>query len=663
MRSFCLILAFCLVAGSCVATVILRDEAGVDGLRFGHCVSAFENQNGGGSWGLLVGAPGYQAAGQDAGRVYLWFGGTQLRLNADRTWTGQPGEQFGHAVARIGDVNGDGIPDFAVGAPHADNAGENAGRVYIFYGGDPISQTPDLILEGRRPGEHFGWSITALGDFNGDGRDDFAVGAPFSNAGAMENGAVYVFYGRNGHPHTTASLELSGPLAYEHFGWSVAGVERFLGGNARCLAVGAPSTGSGAGLRQGAVYVYQGTTSPNPGPNTTANLVLQSSAVETASNAFGYSVAGIGNFGGSIAPDLAVGIPYYSGGGIDRGRVEIFFGGTDANSNTDRYANGATAGDRFGWSVAGVGDVVGSSLADVLVGAPYDNTHGINAGRAFLWAGGSENVANAGTLPVVNRVGLRTDTEAGDLFGWWVAWAGDSDDDGQDDYMVAAPAANITNNATAGWTRLVDSSGLTVPVLLGAWHCAWTAEGAVSATLELHGSVSSVTRTVFERHDTGTGITAVLHDGSLVAGGSVQIQGQQLHLLDRDAAYQLAGEPIYGLTLHLEDGAILQRDGLPGPAGPMPPARVQFLPAQPNPFNPRTSLRFQAPMGAAVQLQLYDLRGRLLGTLHSGTATGGWQDIVWDGRDARGVDQPAGIYLARLRADRTEHVVRVMLAR
>jgi hypothetical protein len=663
VRSVPLILLSCLLGGGALGAEHLRDESGVSGLAFGTSISALEDQNGDGAWELLVGAPNYQAAGQNAGRVYLWFGGTQLRLNADRTWSGSGGERFGHAVARIGDVNGDGIGDFAVGAPYANNAGAEAGRVYIFYGGNPISGTPNLILEGRRPGERFGWSIAAVGDFNGDGRDDFIVGAPFSNAGALENGAAYVYYGRAGGPNTTPDLELTGAEAYERFGWAVTGAGRFLGGQARCLAVGAPSTGAGAGTRQGTVYVYQGTTVSHPGPNTTADLVLRSNAVSVADNAFGYSVAGIGNFGGSSDPDLAVGIPTYSGGGANRGRVEIFFGGVGASSTAARYANGANSGNQFGWSVAGVGDIAGSSLADVVIGAPFDNTHGSQAGRAFIWTGGSNNVENAGSLPTVSRGGIMPGTEAGDQFGYWCAWAGDLDGDGQDDYVVGAPVGNISNNATAGWVRVIDSSGDVVPVLLGPWSAAWRDDGSLEATVALAGAAHTVSRVRFERRDLVTGVVALLHDGPPAAGAAANVTDQQLLLRDRDAAYQLRGEPRYAFVLELADGTTLARDDLPGPSGPLPSAPVELGPARPNPFNPRTTFSFRAPAGTVTSLRLFDLRGRELRALHAGTASGAWQQVSWDGRDQQGRDAAAGIYLARLEAGAIQRTVRVVLAR
>ena len=67
-------------------------------------------------------------------------------------------------MSRIGDVNGDGRDDWAVGAPFANNAGAEAGRVYVYYGADPLPTEPDLVLEGPIAGIRFGWSVAADGE-------------------------------------------------------------------------------------------------------------------------------------------------------------------------------------------------------------------------------------------------------------------------------------------------------------------------------------------------------------------------------------------------------------------------------------------------------------------------------------------------------------------
>ncbi len=659
----------------------LRDATGTSVLQFGASAALVGDQDGDGAAEILVGAPGYQAQGQDAGRAYLWFGGSDLTLDAQHVWTGSDGEHFGHAVACIGDVNDDGTDDFAVGAPYADNAGSEAGRVYVFYGGAPLPATPDLVLEGPAANGRFGWAIAAAGDLNGDGRDDLAVGAPYTDTAGFETGATHIYYGAAGGPATTPDLTLSGQVAYEHLGWSLAGAGAFLGGNAHCLAVGAPSHDTAGSLIQGRVYVYQGTTSPNPGPDATADLILQSSATASADNEFGYSIAAIGSFDGDGDPDLAVGIPFYAGGGLERGRVEIFLGGLDADGQADRTADGPAAGSRFGWSVAPAGDRVGSGLPDVLIGAPYDDALGADAGRAFIWAGGSGDVGDADSLPLADRGdGLAPGTMSGDRFGFWCAGGADLDGDGALDHVIGAPAANLTSLATAGWLRVNDTSGTVVPALLSGWTCAWTDAGAVLGTATVGAPREAVARVTVVRHDLARGRQAVVFDGAPAphlpadapgtppggaAGALVALGGGQLSLADPDAALQTAGAVAYHLALRDADQAVLGAATLAGPDGPAPDARAltALAPPMPNPANPRTVLRFRARAGEAAVLRVVDLRGRLVRTLHAGAATGAWQQVAWDGLDAAGRPAPSGAYLIGLDAAGTMRQARVMLAR
>jgi hypothetical protein len=647
VRTFLLILSIsCLLAGYAAATVHLRDEAGAAGLSLGAAVDALGDQDGDGRPELLIGAPGYQQSGQDAGRLSLWFGSDRFALNADRTWVGAPGERFGHAVAAVGDLDGDGREDFAVGAPDADNAGADAGRVYIFLGADPLPGAADIVLDGPQPGGRFGWSIAGLGDFDGDGRDDLAVGAPYTSTAHLQGGAVYVYFGGSGGVPTTPDLVLSSHLAYEHLGWSVAGPGAFLGGGVATLAAGAPSHDTAASAIAGAVYIYRGSSVPNPGPDATADLVLRSDAATTADNEFGFSVAAVGSFDGDGDPDLAVGAPFYDGSGINRGRVEIFFGGADADDASDRHADGPSSYSRFGWSVAGAGDITGSSLADVLVGAPYDDTLASDAGRAFLWPGGYGDIADADVLPAVDRTGLVAATAADDLFGYWCAGAGDVDGDGDDDYLVGAPGGNVTTNAVAGWVRLIDSSGTAVAAIAGGWSCRWDRDGGATGALQLLVPAARVAHVSLVRWSPGDA-PVVVYSGAPTTGAPVAPGDGGLVCRDV-AADGVAGSPTYDLTLTLDDGNLVQLAAL---AGPSPVAGDLLLTeAFPNPFNPATTVRFLATAGEPVRVEVHDLRGRLVRRLLTGAAVGAWQSATWDGRDGRGAAMPAGVYMVSLRS-------------
>src|SRR5207247_7061991 len=105
---------------------------------------------------VLAGGPRNAAAGPDAGRAYAFFGGRSLGATADLTLTGErAGDQLGFAVSVAGDVNRDGFADVLVGAPGNDAAGPDAGRAYVYDGARAPDGVADRVLTGERAGDEF----------------------------------------------------------------------------------------------------------------------------------------------------------------------------------------------------------------------------------------------------------------------------------------------------------------------------------------------------------------------------------------------------------------------------------------------------------------------------------------------------------------------------
>ncbi len=116
-----------------------------------------------------------------------------------QTINGTPGSQyFGTSVSPIGDADGDGFEDFAVGDPRDPEAGATyaPGGVYVYSGFTGALHHHVQISASSTYFKNFGRSVCGLGDVNGDGRADYAVGA--NTLGTDFRGRVYVKSGSTG---------------------------------------------------------------------------------------------------------------------------------------------------------------------------------------------------------------------------------------------------------------------------------------------------------------------------------------------------------------------------------------------------------------------------------------------------------------------------------
>jgi hypothetical protein len=195
--------------------------------RLGRALSTAGDVDGDGYDDLIVGASstpdGESVDDYDFGKVYLipghaagWSHDVDVESVASASFLGvSMGERAGRAVSSTGDVNGDGLDDILVGAAYApDGYGTEEGRAYLLLGGtagwglDTSLSEADVRFISEADDSRFGAALAILGDIDGDGLDDLAVGAPdYPPTYYTEQGRATLFLGRDPweNPTTTAS--------------------------------------------------------------------------------------------------------------------------------------------------------------------------------------------------------------------------------------------------------------------------------------------------------------------------------------------------------------------------------------------------------------------------------------------------------------------------
>jgi len=393
---------------------------------FGRDVENIGDLDGDGVNDLAVGALNDDDGGTDRGAVYILFMNPNGTVKSEQKISDTAGgftgtlvfqDFFGSSVANLGDLDGAGpsVLALAVGAfgdgPGA-GGGFGSGAVYIlFLNSAGIVQSHFKIANGVTnfgsplgAGDGFGIAVANMGDIDGDGVNDLAVGADLDDDGFFDAGAVYiVFLNSNGTVKSVQKLSSTQGGATGLFrqqdqtGRSVANMGDLdgAGPSVVALAVGAVD-GEGpdppAFPNRGAVHILFLNSN---------GIVIQSQKISNVDGGFGGTiqngdgfaiVENIGDLDEDGVNDLAVGALGDDDGGADRGAVWIVFLNSDGTVKSEQKISD-TAGnfngvldnqDSFGTNIANMGDLDGDGVTDLAVGAQGDDDGGLNKGAVWI---------------------------------------------------------------------------------------------------------------------------------------------------------------------------------------------------------------------------------------------------------------------------------------
>ena len=350
-------------------------------------------------------------------------------------------DQFGRALAVLGDVTGDGVDDFVVGAPWKDEAypRTNVGEVVLVSGA-----TRQIVCRAHHPdsaaSDYLGVSVAAIGDVSGDGVGDFAAGAYYDdNARGGDAGSVFLFSGAD--CSWVRTLIDDDGQAQDWLGYSVAGPGDVNGDGVPDVAAGASRDDVGTLVNAGSVVVFSGA------DGSTIRKLTDPAA--EGSDQLGLRLAALGDIDGDGVRDLAMGVPFQ--GPNNFGRVVLFSGATGAHiRNVSDTVNEGQ--DYFGESVAGIDDVDGDGVPDILVGAINDDDGGAppDSGKVVIVSGADGTVI---------RTLTDSDRQISDRLGASVADAGDRNGDGVPDVVAGAKEDDVVNGITTNEGSVILFSG------------------------------------------------------------------------------------------------------------------------------------------------------------------------------------------------------------
>jgi hypothetical protein len=324
----------------------------------GGTLAALGDADGDGASEFLVGAFG-RASGRGRVLVARPHAGEPLACRDGQ----HAGELAGLALAPLGDLDGDGAPEWIVGAPGARPHGERSGAVRIYSG-----RSGRLLcgFDGEAANDEFGAAVAGVADFDLDGKPDFLVGAPGTSRKGYQLGRAALYSGAT----LTVARLWGGDAGEDRFGSVVADLGDVDADGHGDVAISGQQV---LGPRPGYVRVYSGID----------GLLIGLYGGEQPGDAFGSAIASLDDVDGDGKGELAIGAYLASEHAPGAGEVRLI---SVRDGKIVWRLQGERAGDALGSALAALADLDGDGVRELAIGAPRT---GRGAGRVLVVSGKS----------------------------------------------------------------------------------------------------------------------------------------------------------------------------------------------------------------------------------------------------------------------------------
>lgn len=530
-----------------------------------------------------------------AGSIWVISGATNALLYEVRG----PAERadFGLVMSGIGDADGDGASDFVVGCSRIDlMTGLDVGAVYVLRG---VDGSTIRRFEGQFTGQRFGLSVAGVGDLDGDGLADVAVGAP-SLEDPLGYGSVQLY-----SPASGASLGgiISNQLQDE-MGWLVAGVGDVDGDGRPDWMTSAPWRDENGLTDNGGAWVFSGAT----------NAPLLQIDGSGEADHWGSSIAGVGLVNNDTTPDFVVGSPDAHAGVASAAGAVIVYSGKDGAPLLQVGPDPAIASE--GSWVAGGGDVDGDGNDDVMVSASLysypSDPPAYATGRVDIFGYAARRIlARVDLIPGICPNVLPTFWDA--VVNLLVLGA-----PGFDVSQLVPESVRLNGIPPVSFAAAPqDEAGSSAESSTDVCLCTDTGpDGYPDRAFQF--AVASLTPVLFPRSPEGiiVNISGKLQDGTRMLAVACVVEAE----------------------------------------------KVPFVAPNPIRRGAESALFLEVPQGgASVRVTVHDVRGRLVRKIADARMEAGSHRIAWDGRRQDGVPAAGGVYFVRTTVGSTVHSNRVVL--